>query len=126
MPSLPTPERVLGFKEVELGYNADMAVAEAKRCLNCAGHLCRDVCPYNAPQFGAEERPKMQKCDLCLDRWTENKKPICVDACPMRALDAGPLDEMEEVYSGVKEAIGFESSREIAPSVVFKPSSRRG
>jgi len=66
------------------------------------------------------------KCDFCLDRWTEKKKPICVDACPMHALDAGPLNEMEELYVGVKDAIGFESSREIAPSVVFKSSSRKG
>jgi len=124
MPSLPTQERILNFSEVDLGYNLDDAVAEAKRCLNCAGHLCRDVCPYNAPQFGAEEKSKMQKCDFCQDRWTENKKPICVDACPMYALDAGLLSDMENKYGSVKEAIGFEYSPEIVPSVVVKPRFR--
>jgi Fe-S-cluster-containing dehydrogenase component len=30
----------------------------------------------------------MQKCDLCLESWGEGTKPICVVACPTRALDA--------------------------------------
>ncbi len=123
MPRLPVSERHRNFKEVTLGYNSERAMAEAKRCLNCAGHLCQDVCPYDVPQFGAEEKPKMQKCDFCSGRWAENKKPICVDACPMRALDAGPLDEIKSQYGGVTEAIGFEYSPEIMPSVVFKTRS---
>ena len=69
-----------------------MARAEAERCLNCAGSLCRDVCPYGSPQFGDEENAKMQKCNFCIDRWAENKLPICVAACPLRALDAGPVE----------------------------------
>ena len=37
----------------------------------------------------------MQKCDLCIERWTDGKKPICVDACPPHALDAGIIDELK-------------------------------
>jgi anaerobic dimethyl sulfoxide reductase subunit B (iron-sulfur subunit) len=40
----------------------------------------------------------MQKCNLCCDRWESGHKPICVEACPMRALDAGPQEEMESKY----------------------------
>jgi len=42
---------------------------------------CLKACPYSAPQFGFDDNAKMQKCDLCLDRWLENKMPICVNAC---------------------------------------------
>ncbi|MFQ6091548.1 MAG: FAD-dependent oxidoreductase [bacterium] len=35
MPHLPTEEREGNFKEVELGFTREMAVAEAKRCLRC-------------------------------------------------------------------------------------------
>ncbi|MCK4331584.1 MAG: hypothetical protein KAW81_03405, partial [Dehalococcoidia bacterium] len=71
-------------------------------------------------QFSAEEDAKMQTCDLCADRWDEGKKPICVDACPMRALDAGPLDELEAKYGALKDIDGFIYAQKNRPSVVFK------
>lgn len=83
--------------------------------------LCLEACPYKAPQFGAEKNAKMQKCDLCLDRWQEGKKPICVAGCPMRALDAGPIEEMQAKYGDSKEATGFVYVEEMKPSVVLKP-----
>jgi len=53
------------------------------------------------PQFGAENNAKMQKCHFCLDRLDKNQKPACVDSCPMRALDAGPLDKLRGLYGDV-------------------------
>ncbi len=35
MPELPVGQRRGSFSEVELGYNVDLAVAEARRCLRC-------------------------------------------------------------------------------------------
>ncbi|MFC1864551.1 FAD-dependent oxidoreductase [Chloroflexota bacterium] len=121
MPLLAVKERVSNFKEVALGFSEEAAIEEAKRCLNCAGHLCKDVCPYNAPQFDKEEKAKMQKCDLCLERWADNKKPICVEACPVRALDAGPLDELRTKYGDVRDAHDFAYSLTIEPSITNKP-----
>lgn len=118
---LPIEERRLNFKEVALGFTPEMVIAEAKRCLNCAGHLCLDVCPYEAPQFGAEEKAKMQKCDLCGQRWSRNQKPICVEACRTYALDAGPIEELVAKYGDIKEAEGFIYSPIACPFVVLKP-----
>jgi NADPH-dependent glutamate synthase beta subunit-like oxidoreductase/Pyruvate/2-oxoacid:ferredoxin oxidoreductase delta subunit len=120
IPTLPLAERRT-FSEVSLGFSEEAAVAEAQRCFNCAGHLCKEVCPYHAPQFGAEEIPKMQMCNLCLERWGENKKPICVAACPTRALDAGPLEELRAVYGDIREAAGFVDSALSGSSATFKP-----
>ena len=83
--------------------------------------LCLEVCPYDAPQFGAEENAKIQKCDFCIERWAEGKKPICVDSCPTRALDAGPVGEMQAKYGTAKKATGFEYDDKLRPSVIFKP-----
>ena len=99
-----------------------IVVVDREACLgkdNC--ELCLESCPYDAPQFGAEENAKMQKCDLCIERWAEGKKPICVDGCPTRALDAGPIDEMRAEYGEVKEAAGFIYDDKLRPSIVFKP-----
>ena len=121
MPMLPVSDRLSNFKEVSLGFEAEAAMEEAGRCLNCAGHLCKDVCPYSAPQFAVEEKAKMQKCDLCFDRWREGKKPICVEACPPRALDAGFLENLEIKYGKTKDAVGFVYSQVVQPSIVNRP-----
>jgi anaerobic dimethyl sulfoxide reductase subunit B (iron-sulfur subunit) len=79
------------------------------------------VCPYNAPQFGAEENPKMQKCNLCIDRLAEGMKPACVDACPMEALDSGLMTSLRLKYGSCCETDGFEYNKDLAPSIIIKP-----
>jgi ferredoxin len=125
MPLLPVAERLAGFREVSLGYTAEAAKREAERCLNCAGHLCKDACPYSVPQFADEESAKMQKCDLCIERWPEGKKPICVEACPPRALDAGQLDELKSKYGTLCNASNFTYSPVAQPSLVTKAKRPR-
>ena len=85
--------------------------------------LCRKACPYGAPQYGAEEKAKMEKCDLCLDRLLAGKSPICVAACRTRALDAGPMDELKSKYGRANEAAGMVYSSKMKPSVIFKPKN---
>ncbi len=99
-----------------------IVVVDREACLgrdNCG--VCLESCPYGAPQFADEENARMQKCDLCIERWREDKKPICVDACPMRALDAGPIEELRARYGDIREAEGFDHAEEVAPSITFKP-----
>ncbi len=81
---------------------------------------CLEACPYRVPQFGSEPDAKMEKCNFCADRWEESKKPICVEACPMRALDAGPLEELESKYGVTKEVKGFTLFERTRPSILFK------
>jgi len=121
MPCLPAAERTSNFKEVALGYNEEAAISEAERCLNCAGHLCKDVCPYSAPQFADGEKTKMQKCNYCVDRFEMGKQPVCIEACYARALDSGTLEELKAKYGDIQETSGFVYAGEIKPSVIFKP-----
>ena len=100
-----------------------IVVVDGQRCLGrdkCGG-LCFDACLYQAPQFGAEPNPRMQKCDLCLERWREGKKPICVAGCPTRALDADTLEELKMKYGEITEAEGFTYSSKQRPAIIFKP-----
>jgi anaerobic dimethyl sulfoxide reductase subunit B len=88
-------------------------------CLGKSCQLCMEACPYGCPQFGSEEDAPMQKCDFCIDRWAEGKKPICVDACPTRAFDAGPIEELRSIYGDVRNAEGFIYSTS-GPCITFK------
>ncbi|MFC1815466.1 4Fe-4S dicluster domain-containing protein [Thermodesulfobacteriota bacterium] len=99
-----------------------IVVVDRNVCLGIqeCGGACKEACPYDAPQFGDEAEAKMQKCDMCIERWQQDKKPICVEACPMRALDAGPLDELKKKYSDAHEAAGFAYIAETRPSIVMK------
>ena len=53
MPSQDPNVRNKNFQEVALGYTAEMAVNEAKRCLNCPKKPCVEGCPVSIkiPEF---------------------------------------------------------------------------
>lgn len=53
MPGQEPKERIKNFKEVPFGYTPEMAMAEAKRCLQCKKTLCVTGCPVeiNIPAF---------------------------------------------------------------------------
>jgi anaerobic dimethyl sulfoxide reductase subunit B (iron-sulfur subunit) len=86
--------------------------------------ICREACPYDAPQFGEEAAAKMQKCDLCAERWKQGRKPVCVEACLMRCLEAGPLEELRAKRGTGREAAGFLYRPEVRPSVIMKARRR--
>jgi glutamate synthase (NADPH/NADH) small chain len=47
MPVRPPEERVQDFNEVALGFTEELALTEAKRCLQCPKHPCMDGCPVS-------------------------------------------------------------------------------
>jgi glutamate synthase (NADPH/NADH) small chain len=49
MPRQTPAERVKNFSEVALGYDEEMAIREAKRCLQCKNPQCRKGCPVDVP-----------------------------------------------------------------------------
>ena len=109
-PSVPLPERLAGFDEVELGFSEEMAIREAKRCLRCdlpiivdlarcAGcHTCELRCSLRWEGAFVPARAKVSirrlvgnkdhefdisfsdECDLC---------GICARYCPYGALTRG-------------------------------------
>ncbi len=47
MPSQAPEVRAHNFEEVATGYTLEIAIEEAKRCINCKNHPCVDGCPVN-------------------------------------------------------------------------------
>jgi anaerobic dimethyl sulfoxide reductase subunit B (iron-sulfur subunit) len=84
------------------------------------GSKCLKVCPWDAPQFRNDENAKMRKCNLCFDRLEKGKQTICVDSCPMYALDVGLMEELEQKYGKNVSAEGFQYKEQFKPSIIFK------
>ncbi|MFL7812082.1 MAG: NADPH-dependent glutamate synthase [Anaerolineales bacterium] len=47
MPVRPPEERIQDFNEVALGFTEELALTEAKRCLQCPKHPCMEGCPVS-------------------------------------------------------------------------------
>ena len=88
----------------------------------CTGAgVCVETCPYNVPILDKDAK-KGVKCDGCADRLTEGKNPICVDACPVRALEFGDIEELRSKHAGTVAGIApMPSPDQTTPSIAILP-----
>ena len=71
-------------------------------CIGCGS--CANSCPYGVPKI-QEDVSKSRKCNYCMDRIDAGLRPICVEACPLRALDCGDIDELRAKYPDAGDMI---------------------
>ncbi len=62
------------------------------RCIGCSN--CVLACPFGVPRYKVEI-DQMMKCDMCYDRTSIGKKPMCATVCPSGALYYGPREFIE-------------------------------
>jgi Fe-S-cluster-containing dehydrogenase component len=65
--------------------------ARKPRCIACGN--CVLACPFGVPEVFAEQK-LMMKCDMCYDRTSIGKKPMCATVCPSQALFYGTAEEI--------------------------------
>lgn len=92
-------------------------VVDETICIGCRN--CETACPYGAPQYNTVKK-HMTKCDGCNERVIEGLKPICVEACPLRALDFGPIAELRQKYGTIRDVAPLPPSHYTLPSIVVK------
>lgn len=80
-----------------LAYTRDQEtgaiIHHAEACIGCK--YCTWACPYDAPKFNKSTKI-VEKCNFCVDRISEGKRPACVEACPVGALEFGQKEITEE------------------------------
>ena len=85
----PIPEqeplvRNKNFDEVALGYTEEIAIDEAKRCLNCRQHPCVSGCPVNVriPEFIAKVAEGKFEEAYKIITSTNSLPAVCGRVCP--------------------------------------------
>ncbi len=95
-----------------------VVLVDTDKCIGC--RYCEWSCPYGALWFNEETRA-MTKCNFCADLVAEGEHPVCVDACPYRAIDFGPLDELRAKYGRLADPAPLPDPSLTGPSMVYTP-----
>ena len=84
MPEQEPQIRNKNFKEVAIGYTKEMAVEEAKRCLNCKHKPCVSGCPVNVriPEFLAKVAEEKFEEAYQIILSTNRLPAVCGRVCP--------------------------------------------
>ena len=84
MPTQAPEARARNFREVALGYPVEIALEEAKRCLNCKNRPCVEGCPVNIniPDFIAEiKRGNFEEAYQIISK-SSSLPAVCGRVCP--------------------------------------------
>ena len=124
MPEMDAEVRVDGFDEIVAGYDANQAIIEASRCVQCG--MCHDACPthMNAPEYiraiwkGDPEdavreiyrtNPFAHTCGrICTHRCEtacsvgHRGTPIAIRWLKRYAMDAVPHDRVKEIVAELR------------------------
>jgi Fe-S-cluster-containing dehydrogenase component len=67
--------------------------ANRSRCIGCSN--CVLACPFGVPEVIVKQE-LMMKCDMCYDRTSVGKRPMCATVCPSNAIVFKPREELLE------------------------------
>lgn len=93
---------------------------DEETCIGC--QACVSACPYGEPQYFEGENV-VKKSNACKDVREQGGNPVCVDACLMRCLEFGDVDDLERAHGNnlVSELPILPSADQTVPSLRINP-----
>ena len=88
----PTCAEVCPADAIKRTADGIVQTARKPRCIAC--NNCVLACPFGVPKMNTGFE-LMLKCDMCYDRTSTGKKPMCATVCPSGALHFGTREEIE-------------------------------
>ena len=85
------------------------------RCIGCSN--CVLACPFGVPKYDGYV-DQMMKCDMCYDRTSIGKRPMCATVCPSQALAFTTLEEIERTRQGTPVNV-WRFGQEVVRTKVF-------
>jgi Fe-S-cluster-containing dehydrogenase component len=90
----PTCAEVCPADAIKRTADGVVQTARKPRCIAC--NNCVLACPFGVPKMNTG-MGLMMKCDMCYDRTSVGKKPMCASVCPSQALFFGTREEIERL-----------------------------
>lgn len=90
----PTCAEVCPADAIKKTEDGVVQTARKPRCIAC--NNCVLACPFGVPKMNTGTS-LMMKCDMCYDRTSVGKKPMCASVCPSGALWFGSREEIERM-----------------------------
>jgi Fe-S-cluster-containing dehydrogenase component len=90
----PTCADVCPADAIKRSGDGRVMTARKPRCIACSN--CVLACPFGVPKMMTEFE-LMMKCDMCYDRTSTGRKPMCAAVCPSGALYYGTREEVAQL-----------------------------
>lgn len=90
----PTCAEVCPADAIKKTADGVVQTARKSHCIAC--NNCVLACPFGVPKMKVEFN-LMMKCDMCYDRTSVGKRPMCATVCPSQALFYGTRQEIERL-----------------------------
>jgi Fe-S-cluster-containing dehydrogenase component len=88
------------------------------RCIACSN--CVLACPFGIPKMKSELE-QMMKCDMCYDRTSSGKRPMCATVCPSQALAYVPVADIRKRQEKANNVFFFGNERVTTKVFVMIP-----
>ena len=111
----PTCAEVCPADAIKRMGDGVVQTARKPRCIAC--NNCVLACPFGVPKMQTELK-LMMKCDLCYDRTSVGKKPMCASVCPSQALYFGTREEVARLRPNSRPLSAFKFGRQIITTKV--------
>jgi Fe-S-cluster-containing dehydrogenase component len=90
----PTCAEVCPADAIKRTEDGVVQSARKPRCIACGN--CVLACPFGVPEVYPDLK-LMMKCDMCYDRTSVGKRPMCATVCPSQALYFGTREQIEQI-----------------------------
>ena len=101
----PTCAEVCPADAIKRTEDGVVQSARKPRCIAC--NNCVLACPFGVPKMNTRMN-LMMKCDMCYDRTSVGRKPMCASVCPSQALAFGTREEMSRLRPRSKPVNTFQ------------------
>lgn len=112
----PTCAKVCPADAIKKTDDGVVQSARKPRCIACSN--CVLACPFGVPKMKSEFE-LMMKCDMCYDRTSEGKRPMCATVCPSQALFFGTKEQIEDLRPRSRAVNEFKFGDEVVRTKVL-------
>ncbi len=118
----PTCAEVCPADAIKRSADGIVQSARKPRCIACSN--CVLACPFGIPKMHTTMH-LMMKCDMCYDRSSVGKKPMCASVCPSQALFFGTCPEVERLRPNSRPVNCFQFGNQVIKTKVNLMVPRR-